>query len=47
MTHKTGGLRGKLRTLSIVGLVLGMLVTGAVLSLFFLRSRMWSTRRAS
>ena len=36
MTHKTGGLRGKLRTLSIVGLVLGMLVTGAVLSLFFL-----------
>ena len=36
MPHKTGGLRGKLRTLSIVGLVLGMLVTGAVLSLFFL-----------
>ena len=36
MTHKTGGLRGKLRTLSIVGLVLGMLVPGAVLSLFFL-----------
>ncbi len=36
MTHKTAGLRGKLRALTIIGLVLGLMVAGAICSLFFL-----------
>ncbi len=36
MTRKTSGLRGKLRLLTILGLLLGLLVGGAIFSLFFL-----------